>query len=80
MEIQLTAREMFEKLGYKQLDNNEYRIYYVTKKGVGCGSRGLEFIHKYKKIVPYNRVQINMELLQAINKQVEELGWLDVKN
>lgn len=71
----MSAKEMFEELGYKQLYNDEYRIYYVTYKGVACGSRGIEFIHKYKKIVPYNRVQIDMKLLQAINKMIEELGW-----
>lgn len=76
----MSAKEMFEKLEYKQLDNNNYRIYYITSKGIPCGSRGLEFIHKSKKAVPYNRVQIDMKLLQAINKQAEELGWLDVKN
>ena len=73
----MSAKEMFEELGYKQWDNNNYRIYYDTTKGVSCGSRGLEFIHKSKKIVPYNRVQIDMKLLKAINQQVKELGWLD---
>lgn len=71
----MSAKEMFEELGYEQLYNDERMIFYVTYKGVACGSRGIEFRHKYKKIVPYNRVQIDIKLLKAINKQIEELGW-----
>lgn len=66
------AKEMFEELGYKQ----EHHIAYI----------------KYTKIDDYNyyfvwfeqetesveaRFDIDMKLLQAINKQVEELGWGD---
>ena len=87
----MSAREMFEKLGYKCLGGSDYiaikyykRVkqgeyystfdiditFYSTSKTVSvvaneCGK------NKYKLGI----MDIDMELLQAINKQVEELGW-----
>lgn len=72
----MSADKMFEKLGYEKIQDDEDRIYYVTYKGVSMGSRGIEFRNKQKKVVPYNRVQIEMELLKAINQKCKELGWL----
>ena len=69
------ADETFEKLGYRKIED-EKRIYYTTNKGIGCGSRGIEFRIKQQKVVPYNRVQIDMKTLRAINKKCKELGWI----
>jgi hypothetical protein len=69
-----TAKEMFEKLGfdvgkiYSREDVVCYHnygkisVYFHKNKSVGVHSNG-------------NYSIINIELLQAINKQVEELGW-----
>lgn len=71
----MTAKEMFEELGYRQIYNTvNYIIYdFETKFEI-------KFYRPHKNIEivgkePYNT--LDMEELQAINKQVEELGWLD---
>ena len=71
----MKAKDMFEKLGYKINRNNEKEISYYTQQGIGQGYRMINFHLKKKKIVPYNRVQIDMDLLKAINQQVKELNW-----
>lgn len=72
----MSAKEMFEKLGYKQVNNDiNYLIY------------DLDGVFKLKFYKPQQDIEIeviedtyntlDVEELQAINKQVEELGWLD---
>lgn len=72
----MTAKEMFEKLGYEK---EEYvnQIFYKNHR------QFLEFNKTSKNInifmngcFGHQGFQISdIELLQAINKQVEELGW-----
>lgn len=71
----MTARQMFEKLGYKKC-NGCIRPVYIKKddpctwvnfctNGVGISTQhglGYEFL--------------NCKLIKAINKQCEELGWI----
>ena len=75
----MSAKEMFEKLGYKQVNNDiNYLIY------------DLDGVFKLKFYKPQQDIEIeviedtyntlDVEELQAINKQVEELGWLDDKS
>lgn len=68
----MSAKEMFGKLGYRQkkndytityINNDEYIMFNLYKKEYDYVVRGV-------KAIPYNN-----QLLQAINKQVEELGW-----
>ena len=72
----MTAREMFESLGYKKIQDdvnwliwsfeNKFKIMFYKPQQdfkVEC----LENI--------YNTIDIDE--LKAINKQVEELGWLE---
>lgn len=69
----MSAKEMFEKLGYSLRDENKYftdsqliydnvnyqhSIYFDTDRTIDLSGR-----------------IISLNLLQAINKQVEELGW-----
>lgn len=70
MEVQLTAREMFEKLGYKQQRFNSEEIDYYNSET----DLYVWFCRRTKTIeVSFD---ITMDLLKAINKQVEELwGW-----
>ena len=72
----MSAKEMFEKLGYKQVNNDiNYLIY------------DLDGVFKLKFYKPQQDIEIeviediyntlDVEELKAINKQAEELGWLD---
>jgi len=82
----MTAREMFEKLGYK---------YHRTPQGIVC-HKSYSVSYPCDEIIIYNNdfdfnnkeirktriylekrtyINITLEELQAINKQVEELGW-----
>ena len=81
----MTAKEMFEKLGYKLKQCYVYEkvittdtYYYVTS--ISFNDRN--FIHILTKMVGQGKEQdivssLTLEELQAINKQIEELGWLD---
>ena len=60
-----TADEMFEYSGYKNTFNNYYEHDFGTT---------IEFKSKYKEILI--RGPIDVEDLKAINKKVEELGWI----
>ncbi len=71
----MTAKEMFEKLGY-EIDTTretENHLYYGSEYAIIDFDLERQDIYKYNK--SGLRSPINMKLLQAINKQVEELGW-----
>ena len=63
----MTAKEMFEKLGYELIHNIEYQMLYYN-------SRYDTYIYFYKarKYIEITN-EITLEELQAINKQVKEL-------
>ena len=73
----MSAKEMFEELGY-EIDSTceiEGHLYYCrdyTK---------IDFDLKRENFYKYHcsalRSPIDMKLLQAINQQCKELGWLD---
>lgn len=75
----MSAKEMFEKLEYKKFDIEcnvifSYKsIMYDTSINFDGFSERITISTLNEKL-PQN---IDMEELQAINKQVEELGWLD---
>lgn len=71
----MKAREMFEKLGYEysKLLSDDGRIYYEYKHNNNQPSNFILFDLDYKVIS--NDCDITLEELQAINKQIEELGW-----
>ena len=92
----MTAREMFEKLGYEQ-DKNITSVGYYNKGQKEKYKNGKEYYYVYgtdkhitfdlqnKTFIAYSPVlrndyedcsrEISIEELQAINKQIEELGW-----
>lgn len=77
----MTAREMFERQGYKINLNSGKLIYTKNLKGM---FRYLEitFDLTEKEVELYDdreAYMVNSALLKAIDKQVEELGWLDGK-
>ena len=77
----MSAKEMFEELGYKLAYKNKYEVKYkkpdevnefVPKEFASFYEIVISFRYKtiYKK-----RSYITFDELQAINKQVEELRW-----
>ena len=70
-----TARDMFLELGY-EIDSthelNGHLFYYSSYSKIDFDLVRQDF---YKYSVGGTRSPITMELLKAINKQVEELGW-----
>ena len=71
----MTAREMFSELGYRkyiEFDDND-EVLEITYKS-GCGDKVIFSIY-FKKIELISVDFDCLEVLQAINKQVEELGW-----
>jgi hypothetical protein len=70
----MSAKEMFKKLGYKRTTNNKNEIEYIHKVIYG-GDKYIYFNKQNKFIETFE--YITLEELQAINKQVEELGWSD---
>lgn len=82
-----SARELFEELGYECDESCDGILYakYIDSDRCGVEQRSISF-DKVDKTVEkyvgeagfshkYYRAYINLKELQAINKQVEELGW-----
>lgn len=69
------AKEMFEELGYEYstLLSDQQRIYYEHKHFNNQPSNFIIFDLDYQIIS--NDCDITLKELQAINKQIEELGW-----
>ena len=79
MEVQLkSAREMFEELGYEVISKPN-TITYRLNKGYFyyiCFKLNKKTVYKSKGICGKEVASsITTNELQAINKQVEELGW-----
>lgn len=73
----MTAKEMFEKLGYEYQEINEC-LYWeqpvIFELGELTPYVSFDLVNKkwHTNIV---KIEKHKELIQAINKQVEELGW-----
>lgn len=78
MEVQLTARDIFKKLGYRDYFNNGLRI---TYSNFDKECKMIEFDLKKKQLMLADDseevFELSLEELQAINQQVKELGWYD---
>ena len=81
----MNAKEMFEKLGYEYIDT-KFGPYYQDDRNISKGEfKEISFIEKDD--VCYHTVKasygngipkdITMDELNVINKQCEELGWLE---
>ena len=77
----MKAKEMFEKLGYGDYFNNGLRI---TYSNFDKECKMIEFDLKKKQLIFVDDseevFELSLEELQAINKQVEELGWEVISN
>ena len=82
----MSAKEMFEKLGYEQLgsfkSDDNYIVIAWDKEKYGdkftiyfYGDKAVRVVMETKRGEIYPPI-VELEELQAINKQVEELGWL----
>lgn len=81
----MTAKEMFEELGYLENGSNEWDLtytkniksnqFYTSPITINFRKMNDDTIEKYDAYG--NSVPINLLELKAINKQVEELGWLE---
>jgi len=65
----MTAKEMFEELGYKLINDKN-----IVYKGTHFTGRIIHIAFFSDKQILITQ-SIGIEELQAINKQVEELGW-----
>lgn len=76
----MIAREMFEKLGYEfNFDSDNFLlqpcISYFKYNDEEKKVYSIRFWTKGKVYEIENNKQLSLDLVQAINKQVEELGW-----
>lgn len=86
VEEELTADEMFEKLGYEKIDKKGLKhIQYVRQINKNT-KENITFHKTFKKVEVYFydyedyeelTKPIAMQELKAINKKAKELGWLD---
>lgn len=65
----MSAKEMFEKLGYDLVETTPYMVYYYNEEN----EIYIWFYTNTKTIEIVN--EFTLDILKAINKQVEELGW-----
>ena len=72
----MSAKEMFEKLGFnyrKELYKNDeiIEIQFNNNSGtwITISKTKIEYVEEH------NKRELPINLLQAINKQIEELGW-----
>lgn len=72
----MTAREMFEKLGYEQITLNDEQIIYASKNSPTIYITFDKIYRSY--IVEYNHLSEFVTPIEhkAITKQMEELGWI----
>lgn len=74
----MTASEIFEELGYKR-NVEDNKITYSQKFGYETFEIMFDLSEKEINIDTDMEVKIEEDILQAIDKQAEELGWLDEK-
>lgn len=67
----MTAKTMFEKLGFKLDEDFKDTIVWEKESFPQCTI----YFYSEKEIEIVTHYAINMKILEAINKQVEEKGW-----
>lgn len=75
----MTAKEMFEELNFKYLETDfsiDY-IYMGTKTDYICEISFYLTLKEYMVIVNDEFAAVDMQLNKAIQKQIEELGWIE---
>ena len=74
----MKAREMFEAIGYQRNEENEKIIYLIETKGSFYYQEIIFNLLQKVIVIDGNFLEVAIEnnLLNAINKQCEELGWI----
>ena len=74
-----TADEMFEKLGYKKIIENNVKINYEKEGQFWDKEIVFGLIDKivYTELGTGESANMNMQELQAINQKCKELGWIE---
>ena len=67
----MSAKEMFEELGYELIHNSEYQFEFYNEEL----DRYIWFYKNRKTFEAYD--EINLTELKAIKQQCKELGWID---
>ena len=71
-----SAKDMFEELGYKRRADIDVIVYF-QKFGLHYFKIMFDLSEKIVDIdTNFERTEIEDDLLKAINKQCEELGWI----
>lgn len=75
----MTARQMFEKLGYQRNVENEKIIYIIETKGSFYYQEIIFNLLQKVIVIDGNFLEVAIEtnLLKAIDKQAKELGWIE---
>ena len=71
----MTAKEMFEELGYKQNLQDDFIEYYIEDMNYPVGHYPYIIFNKRHEWWHSNLAGTKDEEDLAINKQIEELGW-----
>ena len=78
----MKAKEMFEKLHFKLVDETEDYIVYMRSKPYDSGSDFIEFYKDvqmvqtlYASVDTVDPIYLSFEEITAIKKQMSELNW-----
>ena len=76
----MSAIEMFDELGWKLTFESSHILTYEKKSRSGKSRRIIQFLLRHKEFCINEESTFaqsySIQELQAINKQIEELGWL----
>lgn len=72
----MNARKMFEGLGYTVVINDKKVVSYENNGNVINFYLTLRMFNSYDAFLNKCPKMVYMDLLKAINKQCEELGWI----
>jgi hypothetical protein len=74
-----TAKEMFEELGYELFEEKDsrYITYVYHDRYIIQFDLIMQNFYAYEDNMDMQYIGVDMKMLQAINKQCEEMGWLD---
>ena len=77
----MSAKEMFEALGYKLSKQKEDETGFIVKRYINDGWLIIDFFLEHEQFTCRDKYGeafgVNAKELKAINQQCKELGWID---